>query len=174
MIAAVKEMAPVVGTRRACAALSLPPSVYYRSLSPRGPREEKPRPLSARALPAEKRAEVLTVLNSERFADVAPPEVYATLLDENVRHCSVRSMYRYLAAENQVRERRNPGSLRPKRNFNSSTTSGSPANSPSSTLKPRKSPSLTRAECCPHSRPDETRHSPATASNDLTKSSVHQ
>ena len=107
MIAAVKEMAPVVGTRRACAALSLPPSAYYRSLSPPGPREEKPRPPSARALPAEKRAEVLMVLNSERFADVAPPEVYATLLDENVRHCSVRSMYRYLAAEGQVRERRN-------------------------------------------------------------------
>ena len=47
------------------------------------------------------------MLQSERFADVAPAEVYATLLDEGIRLCSVRSMYRYLAAAGQVRERRN-------------------------------------------------------------------
>ena len=47
------------------------------------------------------------MLHSDRFVDVAPPEVYATLLDEGTHLCSVRSMYRYLATAGEVRERRN-------------------------------------------------------------------
>jgi putative transposase len=49
---------------------------------------------------------MLGVLNSERFCDQAPGEVYATLLDEGRYLCSERSMYRILAANQQVRERR--------------------------------------------------------------------
>jgi putative transposase len=48
----------------------------------------------------------LDALNSERFVDQAPAEVYATLLDEGVYLCSQRTMYRTLAKEGQVRERR--------------------------------------------------------------------
>ena len=107
MIELVNEVAEQVGRRAACQALGVPRSSYYRSCRPPGPKPKKPRPRPARALPEEQRAEVLSVLQSERFVDVAPPEVYATLLDEGIRHCSVRSMYRYLAAEGQVRERRN-------------------------------------------------------------------
>ena len=102
----VTEVADRVGTGAACDALGVPRSSYYRSRRPPRVRPFKPRPRPARALPLEKRAVVLEVLQSERFVDVAPPEVYATLLDEGVRHCSVRSMYRYLAQEGQVRERR--------------------------------------------------------------------
>lgn len=41
------------------------------------------------------------------FRDVeAPPEVYATLLDEGIYHGSIRTMYRLLAREGEVRERR--------------------------------------------------------------------
>ena len=47
------------------------------------------------------------MLNSERFADKAPYEVFATLLDEGRYLCSVRTMYRILEANGQVRERRN-------------------------------------------------------------------
>jgi transposase InsO family protein len=54
----------------------------------------------------ERRA-VLDVLHSPRFADQAPAEVYASLLDEGVYHCSIRTMYRVLAANQEVRERRN-------------------------------------------------------------------
>jgi putative transposase len=50
---------------------------------------------------------VLEVLHSERFVDVAPKEVFATLLDERVYLCSWRTMYRILARANEVRERRN-------------------------------------------------------------------
>jgi putative transposase len=50
---------------------------------------------------------VLAELCSERFADSAPAQVYATLLDEGRYLASERTMYRVLAAEHgQVRERR--------------------------------------------------------------------
>ena len=41
---------------------------------------------------------MLEVLHSERFVDRSPAEVYATLLDEERYLCSVRTMYRILAA----------------------------------------------------------------------------
>jgi putative transposase len=47
------------------------------------------------------------VLNSERFADQAPRQVYAKLLDEGTYLCSVRTMYRILEDNQSVRERRN-------------------------------------------------------------------
>ena len=50
---------------------------------------------------------VLDLLRDPRFADLAPAEVYATLLDEGIYHCSIRTMYRILDAHNEVRERRN-------------------------------------------------------------------
>jgi putative transposase len=46
------------------------------------------------------------VLHEARFVDQAPREVYATLLDEGTYLCSVRTMYRVLAAHGEVRERR--------------------------------------------------------------------
>jgi putative transposase len=49
---------------------------------------------------------VLGVLNAKRFADVAPPEAYATLLGEGTYHCSTRTMYRVLERHGQLRERR--------------------------------------------------------------------
>jgi putative transposase len=49
---------------------------------------------------------LLGVLDSERFADTAPATIYATLLDEGHYHGSVRTMYRLLAANSQVGERR--------------------------------------------------------------------
>jgi len=47
------------------------------------------------------------VLASPRFVDRAPGEVVATLLDEGEYLCSERTMYRVLAANQSVRERRN-------------------------------------------------------------------
>ena len=38
--------------------------------------------------------------------DQAPAEVYASLLDEGVFHCSIRTMYLILRENNEVRERR--------------------------------------------------------------------
>jgi putative transposase len=57
------------------------------------------------------------VLHSERFVDKAPAQVVATLLDEDVYHCSTRTMYRVLDANREVRERRDqvrhPSYLKP-------------------------------------------------------------
>jgi transposase InsO family protein len=61
----------------------------------------------ARALSSEERRQVRDLLNSERFTDQSPYEVYATLLDEGVYHCSIRTMYRLLADYDEVQERRN-------------------------------------------------------------------
>lgn len=52
------------------------------------------------------REQVLAVLNSDRFVDAAPTQVYATLLAEGCYLCSISTMYRILGANQQVKERR--------------------------------------------------------------------
>jgi putative transposase len=49
---------------------------------------------------------LLAVLDSDRFADKSPAQVYAILLDEGIYLASIRTMYRVLALADQVRERR--------------------------------------------------------------------
>ncbi len=46
------------------------------------------------------------MLNSERFCDQAPAQIWATLLDEGTYLASIATMYRLLRARAQVRERR--------------------------------------------------------------------
>jgi len=50
---------------------------------------------------------VLGYLHEERFQDRSPAAIYATLLDEGVYPCSIRTFYRVLESEGQNRERRN-------------------------------------------------------------------
>jgi putative transposase len=66
----------------------------------------KPRPRSARGLSDAQLRVVLDLLHAPRFADQAPAEIYAALLDEGVYRCSIRTMYRILDANAEVRERR--------------------------------------------------------------------
>ena len=79
---------------------------FYRRQRP-APGHQQPRPTPARALRASERAHVLDVLASPRFVDRSPAEVVATLLDEGRYLCAERTMYRILAANQPVRERRN-------------------------------------------------------------------
>lgn len=103
----VAKLAPVVGVRTACAALGVAPSSYYRQWHPAPSAPERPlRRPSPRALTADEQAQVRAHLNSERFLDRAPRTVYATLLDEGVRLCHWRTMYRLLRADSATRERR--------------------------------------------------------------------
>jgi putative transposase len=62
---------------------------------------------SPRALTRAEKLQVHETLNSERFQDHSPREVYATLLDEDQYLCSWRTMYRILAENHEIRERRN-------------------------------------------------------------------
>ena len=107
MEAAVEELSPVVGTRPACHALGVAPATIYRRRRPPEPRPPKPKQPPRWALSPEERGTVLEVLHSERFVDAAPAQVWATLLDEGTYLCSERTMYRILAGDGEVRERRN-------------------------------------------------------------------
>jgi putative transposase len=100
----VTELGPRLGIAPTCAALEVARASYYRGLKP--PVERPPRPTPARALPAEERQGVLEVLHEPRFVDLAPAEIYATLLDEDRYLCSERTFYRVLAENAEVRERR--------------------------------------------------------------------
>jgi len=101
----VTNVGPRLGIAPTCAALRLPRATYYRRQRP--PRARPPRQASPRALSGAERAAVLAVLHEPRFVDLAPAEVYSTLLDEGQYLCSERTMYRVLTAHQEVRERRN-------------------------------------------------------------------
>lgn len=103
----VETLAERVGVKMACEALGMPRSSRYAARRPRVPKQRAPAPPSLRALSSDETVSVREVLNSQRFADQAPREVYATLLDEGVYHCSVPTMYRILAENQEVQERRN-------------------------------------------------------------------
>jgi putative transposase len=100
----VTELGPRLGIAPTCAALEVARASYYRGLQP--PVERPPRPTPARALPAAERQAVLEILHEPRFVDLSPAEVYATLLDEHRYLCSERTLYRVLAENAEVRERR--------------------------------------------------------------------
>ena len=109
---AVDEACGTLGVATACAAVGLARATWYRARD-RTSRETRAcdeqsriRVASPRALSEAERGRVLDLVNSERFADLAVPQVHATLLDEGTWLCSQRTMYRVLAAEGQVRERR--------------------------------------------------------------------
>src|ERR1022692_2479822 len=103
-MAAVSELSPAVGVQAACAVLGLPRASYYRQQRPLfGPSQKA---VSARALSLPERGTVMDCLHEERFQDRSPAAVYATLLDEGVYHCSLRTMYRLLEQEGETRERR--------------------------------------------------------------------
>jgi putative transposase len=93
----------------ACQALGVPRAAIYRARKRRrhaGLPRLRRRAVPPLALTTAERERLLSVLNSERFADMAPAAVYATLLDEGHYLASVRTMYRVLAAERQSGERR--------------------------------------------------------------------
>ena len=93
---------------KSCAGLAVARSSFYQWQLPKTATSIfKPRAKSQRALSDEEKSKVRKVLNSDRFADQAPRQVYASLLDEEEYHCSVRTMYRILAENNESKERRN-------------------------------------------------------------------
>ena len=100
----IAEVGPRLGVRATCEALGVAPASYYRWRQPSQPARPRSSP---RALSEEERQDVLDVLHAPRFVDLAPAEVRATLLDEGRYLCSERTMYRILAANQEVRERRN-------------------------------------------------------------------
>jgi putative transposase len=103
-MAIVTEHQATLGVAPVCQALALPRATYYRWRTPQDVMPVARR--VPRALPPEERAQVLALLTDERFADLPPAEVYATLLDEGKYVCSMRTMYRILHEQAEVKERR--------------------------------------------------------------------
>lgn len=107
MISHVGELIPLITVQAACEALVIPRCVFYRAKSTRVQHVAQEKSLPARALQPAERQSVLDILNCARFQDQAPREVYATLLDEQTYLCHWRTMYRILAENHQICERRN-------------------------------------------------------------------
>ena len=110
---AVSEVRGSLPCVDACDALGLPRATYYRRTAPAAElsteataddREKKPHP---RAISPAEEKRVLEHLYSSRFANLAVPQVYATLLEEGTYLASPRSMYRILDRRQEVKERRN-------------------------------------------------------------------
>jgi putative transposase len=104
MITATEQLALTVGLTTACAVLNTPRSSVYRARQSKPTAQARPEPV--RALSSIERTLVHQTLNSERFADQAPREIYATLLDEGTYLCSTSTLYRVLAEHAELRERR--------------------------------------------------------------------
>lgn len=60
----------------------------------------------ANRLPDEERARIIEVVNSPKFVDLPPIQIYARLLDAGVYLASTSTIYRILAENKQVKERR--------------------------------------------------------------------
>jgi len=107
LITSTEQLAETVGVSAACQALDVPRSGLYRKRRVTEPHSTLEAAVSPRALQPTEKAEVRQVLNSDRFQDQTPREVYATLMDEGKYLCSWRTMYRILDENQEVRERRN-------------------------------------------------------------------
>jgi len=119
---AIVTLAQRVGVRAACAAAGGSQAGYYRrhraSPAPVRPAGVAHRDrLQPRALSDTERQAILQVLHSDRFADLAPAQVWAILLDEGVYLGSRSTFYRLLRAAGETRERRrqatHPAAVKP-------------------------------------------------------------
>ena len=105
---AIALLAPRIGTRAACAAAGVPQATWYRRhrISP-PPARAAPVPhterVQPRALAPAGRQAILDVLHTGRFADLAPDEAWATLLDEGTYLGSVSTYYRVLREAGESR-----------------------------------------------------------------------
>lgn len=108
MVGLVERMSTTMSVTEACQTLGLARSWYYRHSQPTRPAqvEKTARARPDHALSEVEKKKVLEMLNSDRFQDQTPRQVYATLLDEGRYLCHWRTMYRILKEQGQVCERR--------------------------------------------------------------------
>src|SRR5439155_27163689 len=96
------QLQPLLNTKTACDLLGKSRATHYRR---RRPVVSRPRPAQsapANALTPLEQTHVLAVLRHDDFADKAPAQVWATLLDEGQYLCSESTMYRILRQHGEV------------------------------------------------------------------------
>lgn len=120
--AAIAALAPRIGVRAACEAVGAAQAGYYRrhrqSPAPRRsvpiPHRERAQP---RALSTAEQQLILHELHSDRFADMAPAQAWAILLDEGRYLGSIATFYRLRRRAGESRERRrqatHPATVKP-------------------------------------------------------------
>lgn len=106
-MAVTDSLSNSVGKKAACHALDVPRSSFYRHRNRfKSPIKCSPRPAPPLALSDNEKQTILDTAHEQRFWDATPYHIYATLLDEGRYLASVRTIYRVLAENDEVKERR--------------------------------------------------------------------
>lgn len=100
------SLSEMVGKKAACDAMAIPRATFYRHQGETSVVKSCTRPAPPLALSPVERQAILDVAHEQRFWDATPYQMYATLLDEGQYLGSVRTFYRVLSANDEVRERR--------------------------------------------------------------------
>jgi putative transposase len=104
----VNEISDQIGTKTACDAFGFHRSSYYYQPCPVNPNDfSNTQKSPGFAYSYEEKQDILEVMNSDLYMDQTPYEIYASQLDQGNYLCSVRTMYRILHENDQVKERRN-------------------------------------------------------------------
>lgn len=107
LMQALHELTAIVGQRAGCLHLGLSRATVQRRAHPTTPRERSAREAPEWALSAAERQTFLDLAHSRPFIDKTAAEIFFTLLDRGEYICSIRTMYRILAENGEVKERRN-------------------------------------------------------------------
>jgi transposase InsO family protein len=93
---------------RACTLIGRSRATHYRHLKApvEGPRKPRAVPDNGQALRTTERAQIVRVINSPQYADLAIRQIWARELDEGNYWASMSSMYRIASGAGQNRERR--------------------------------------------------------------------
>jgi putative transposase len=89
-----------------CDALGVPKATFYRNMKPRFYGPPKPRKRPANRIPDTLRSRILEVLHEVEYVDLTPWEVVPRLLDKGEYLGSIRTFYRVLSENGEVKERR--------------------------------------------------------------------
>ena len=101
------ELTAVTCIKRACELLGASRATRHRRRRPPVCGPAAPRPTPANALSEQERQQILAVLRSPEYCDLAPAQIWARLLDDQGLYlCSISTMYRLLAVAGENRERR--------------------------------------------------------------------
>jgi putative transposase len=97
-----------VPVRRACTLIGRARATHYRHQKPpvHGPARPRRAPDNGQALTDTECAQVLALINTPKYTDLAICQIWARELDEGNYWCSKSSMYRIAKAAGQTRERR--------------------------------------------------------------------
>ena len=100
------DLEAVTSLKKACELIGANRSTIQRRRQPPKLGPPAPRPAPPNKLTEPERQHILAVLRSEEYCDLAPAQVWARLLDDDIYLCSISTMYRLLAIAGENRERR--------------------------------------------------------------------